>query len=351
MGVAFQGTKKKDMNGFDLNKDELTDLRRAHKLERDKRAAYKINAVILLGVGWTLEEVKEALLIDDETLRSYVKKYQDGGLPELLEVNHKGSEPHLSEQQIEELRNELDANIYLTTQAVIVFLEKRFKVSYSQSGMRDLLHRLNYEYKKPKLVPGNPDHEAQELFVEQYEDFMLNKPENVEVLFADAVHPQHNTMAAYGWIKRGEKRELQTSSGRERLNLHGAMNAETLEVTVIESETVNADSTIQLLETLDAKYPLAAAILVILDNAKYHYSWKVREFLNGSRIRLVFLPSYSPNLNLIERLWRFFKKNVLYNKYYEKVGDFRKACIKFFSNIESQHDDLVSLMSGGFEFG
>jgi len=337
------------MNGFELNKDELADLRRSHKLERDKRAAYKINAVILLGIGWTLEQVKEALLLDEETLRSYVKKFQDGGLPELLDLKHKGSEPHLSEQQIEELRNELNNNIYLTTQAVIAFVEKHFKVSYSLSGMRDLLHRLDYEYKKPKLVPGNPDREAQELFAEQYEEFMLNKPENIEVLFADAVHPQHNTMAAYGWIKRGERRELKTSSGRDRLNLHGAMNAETLEVTLIESETVNAGSTIQLLEIIDAKYPLAAAILVILDNAKYHYSQKVRDFLNGSRIRLVFLPSYSPNLNLIERLWRFFKKNVLYNKYYEKVEDFRKACIKFFSNIGSRHDDLVALMGGGFE--
>ena len=55
----------------------------------------------------------------------------------------------------------------------------------------------------------------------------------VEVLFADAVHPQHNTMAAYGWIKRGESREIPTNSGRERLNLHGAMNAETLELRVI----------------------------------------------------------------------------------------------------------------------
>ena len=110
---------------------------------------------------------------------------------------------------------------------------------------------------------------------------MLNKPDNVEVLFVDAVHPQHNTMAAYGWIKRGEKREVQTNSGRERLNLHGAMNAETLEVTIIESETVDADSTIQLLEILEKKYSLAAAIFVILDNAKYHYSREVRRFLEN----------------------------------------------------------------------
>jgi len=337
------------MKGFELSKDELADLRRAHKSEHYRRSADKIKCIVLLGSGWTLEEVKDALLLDEETLRSYVKKYQEGGLPALLKVEFKGSEPQLSIAEVEQLCKALNTQIFLTTQSAIDYVKKKFDITYSQSGMRDLLHRLNYEYKKPKLVPGNPDHEAQEIFAKQYEEFMLNKPANVEVLFADAVHPQHNTMAAYGWIKRGEKREIQTNSGRARLNLHGAMNAETLEITVIESETVDDDSTIQLLEILEKKYALAATIFVILDNAKYHYSRKVRRFLESSKIQLIFLPSYSPNLNLIERLWKFFKKKVLYNTYYEKIEDFRKACIKFFRNINSYWDELASIMSGGFE--
>ena len=266
------------MKGFDLSKAELEALRQAHKSEYYKRSAYKINCVILLGNGWTLEEVRDALLLDNETLRSYVKKYQEGGLPELLKVDYKGSEPQLSVAEIEQLCSALDTQFFLTTQSIIDFVEKKFGIIYSQSGTRDLLHRLNYVYKKPKLVPGNPDIEAQEIFAQQYEEFMENKPENVEVLFMDAVHPQHNTMAAYGWIKRGEERKIQTSSGRDRLNLHGAMNAETLELTVIESETVDEDSTIQLLEILENKYALARTIFVILDNAKYHYSKKVKRF-------------------------------------------------------------------------
>lgn len=337
------------MKGFKLNKDELADLRRAHKSEYYRRSADKIKSVVLLGSGWTLEEVKDALLLDEETLRSYVKKYQEGGLSALLKVEFKGSEPQLSVAEIEQLCEALNTRIFLTTQSVIDYVKKKLGIVYSQSGMRDLLHRLGYEYKKPKLVPGNPDQEEQEIFAEQYEEFMLNKPDNIEVLFMDAVHPQHNTMAAYGWIKRGEERELPTNSGRERLNLHGVMNAETLELTVIESETVDDDSTIQLLEMLENKYALAVTIFVILDNAKYHYSRKVRRFLEKSRVKLIFLPSYSPNLNLIERLWKFFKKKVLYNTYYEKLEDFRQACIKFFRNIKSYHNELTSLMSGGFE--
>ena len=182
-------------------------------------------------------------------------------------------------------------------------------VGYTLSGMRDLLHCEGYGYKKPKLVPGKPDREAQEYFVHCYKKYMETKENNIEVRFIDAVHPEHNTMAAYGWIKKGEKRELKTNSGRQRLNLHGAINAETMEITLIESDTINRDSTIQLLEILNRTYFYAKEIIVILDNAKYHYSQEVKDVIEqSSRLKLVYLPAYSPELNLIERVWRFFKK-------------------------------------------
>lgn len=337
------------MKGFTLTTEQLIELLAAHKDERNKRSAYKINAVILLGTGWKLNKVKEALLLDDETLRSYVQCYRGLGIEGLINNNYHGSKIHLTEEQCRDLCKELDSAIYLTTKSVIAYVKKEYGVLYRQSGMRDLLHRLGYEYKKPKLVPGNPDKEAQEIFAQQYEDFMLNKAKDVEVLFVDAVHPEHNGIAAYGWIKKGEKRELKTNSGRQRLNLHGAINAETLQVTIIESDTVNAESTINLFGAIEQTYPLAAQIMVILDNAKYHYSKEVKLFLEKSRIKPVFLPSYSPNLNLIERLWKFFKKKILYNTYYESLDLFRKACIKFFRNIDDFHDELVSLMTAEFE--
>ncbi len=158
-------------------------------------------------------------------------------------------------------------------------------------------------------MPGKPDREAQEIFVEYYEQYMEEKPNDVEVLFVDAVNPEHNAMAAYGWIKRGQKRRIQTNSGRQRLNLHGAINIETMEMTVIESKTVNGESTLELLEVLNQKYPSSRKLQVILDNSKYHYSQEVKTYIEGNpRINLVFLPSYSPELNFIERVWKFFKK-------------------------------------------
>jgi transposase len=336
------------MKGFHLNPKELEALHNALKQEHNKRYAYRIHAIILLGTGYTLKKVKEVLFIDDETLRNYVENYRIDEIPGLLSDNRNGKASRLTNLQVGLLRDELDTVIHLQTGSVIQFVKEQFDICYSPSGMRDLLHRLNYVYKKPKLVPGNPDVDAQELFAEQYEDFMLSKPDDVEVIFVDAVHPEHNSLAAYGWIKRGETRELKTNSGRQRLNLHGAINAESHETIVIESDTVDSYSTLNLLTAIENKYPVASSIKVILDNAKYHYSKVVQDYISKSRIDLVFLPSYSPNLNLIERLWGFFKKKVLHNNYYKDIGVFREACIKFFREIDKNSKEISNFMCADF---
>lgn len=339
------------MNRFALPNEKINELRETHRACKNKRDADRIKAIILLACRWSYVEIATALLLDEETIRNYQKRYEKGELAELLTSYYQGSECSLTSEQLSQLEAELEKSIYMTTQSVIEYVKVEFSIEYSVSGMRDLLHRMDYEYKKPKLVPGNPDIEAQEIFAQQYDDFMATKPDDIEVVFADAVHPEHNTMAAYGWIKRGQVRKLKTNSGRERLNLHGAMNAETYKVTVIESKTVNSESTIDLFDALEQAYPVASQIMVILDNARYHFSKEVKAYLAmpGCRIRLVPLPSYSPNLNLIERLWKFFKKNVLYNRYYKNVAAFRSACIDFFRNIDVRRDEMINFIGHDFE--
>lgn len=338
------------MINFQLTTSQRDELIAALHLARKTHAkdSYKINVILLLGDGWTIKTIAEALFLSDETIGKYKKDYTDGGISRLLGRRYRGSDCKLTEKQQRILCDELDANIYLTTAQVITFVGNTLGVTYSISGMNDLLHRLNYRYKKPKLVPGKLDEELQEAFVEQYEEFMATKADNTAVYFMDGVHPQHNTMAAYGWIKKGEERKLQTNSGRQRVNLHGAINIETLEVEVVEVETVNSESTVELLKQIEKSCPLAAAIYIILDNAKYHYSKIVKEYLKESKIKMVFLPSYSPNLNLIERLWRLFKKKVIYNRYYEKFKDFKEACLDFFKNIRAYETEIQSLMTEEF---
>ena len=107
------------MKGFHLNKNELDTLHKAHKEERNKRYAYRIHAIILLGSGYTVRKVKEVLFLDDETLRTYVNNYRIDGIAGLLCDNRSGRLPKLTDNQIEDLKLELDANIYIDTISII----------------------------------------------------------------------------------------------------------------------------------------------------------------------------------------------------------------------------------------
>lgn len=94
------------MNGFYLTPAQLSELRIAHKSECYKRSAYKINAVILLGSGWKLKEVREALLLDEETLRDYVRRYKTGGIETLISDHYQGSEPWLTTEEFKILSDD-----------------------------------------------------------------------------------------------------------------------------------------------------------------------------------------------------------------------------------------------------
>ena len=118
-------------------------------------------------------------------------------------------------------------------------------------------------------------------------------------------HPTHAARPVGCWTARRDKLAIEQTSGRQRLNIHGAIDLETGQTRMIEAETIDALSTIRLLESIEALYPLMALIHVFLDNARYHHAKLVQEWLAqpGRRIRLHFVPAYCPHLNPIERLW------------------------------------------------
>lgn len=166
--------------------------------------------------------------------------------------------------------------------------------------------------------------------------------------FLDGTHPQHNTRPAYGWIKQGEAKEIKTNTGRKRVNINGALNIEDLSVVTRFDDSINAQSTLGLLAELERRHSEAKTIYVICDNAGYYRSTVVSDYLKDSKIELVFLPPYSPNLNLIERYWKFFKKKVLYNRYYEKFNGFKDACERFFRQPRRYLKELRSLLAENF---
>jgi transposase len=215
--------------------------------------------------------------------------------------------------------------------------------------MVHLLERLGFVFKKTKLVPGKADTQKQQEFIREYHQLRAQMNLTDELLFIDGSHPQHNPVSSYAWILKGQEKEIPTNTGRQRININGAINIDNYDAIAREDERINAQSTIELFKQIEDTYQDASTIYIIADNARYYRAQIVSEYLKTSRIQFKFLPPYSPNLNLIERLWKFIKKKVINSCYYESYDIFKDTVMKFFENIKDYHDELASLLTEKFQ--
>lgn len=336
------------METLHLTKAEIARLRIEHRRCKDKRLAYRINAIILLAQGWTYSQVAEALLIDEDTLRNYVWKYNKGGLKELLTDYYQGNEGRLSEPELMELDEHLSEYVYQRSEQIVDYIEKTYGISYTVSGVTALLHRLNYSYKKPKKVPGKADEQKQKEFLKKYYKIREKMQKEDGLYFIDGCHPQHNSVAAYGWIKKGTEKQILSNTIYRRLNIHGALNIDTLQVHARFEKRLDEETALDMLESLRKRQP-EGEIYIVLDNARYYQTPRVKAYAKALGIRLLYLPPYSPNLNIIERLWNYYKKKVLNNRYYDSYDKFKTKSRQFFNDLWRHKDELRTLMTENFQ--
>ena len=313
-----------------LSEEEKESLKVQHKRERDKKICDRIKAVLLYDRGWTYMQIAEALLLSDDAIREHISEYKAS---QKLRPESGGSVEKLSSEQSRLLEEHLQKYTYLFTKDIIAYVKSAHGISYTVSGMRCWLKRHAFSYKKPAVVPGKANKEQQEQWIAEYEKSKQNLPENETICFMDGMHPTHNVQIAYGWIKKGVRKEIPTNSGRSRMNLSGIIDVLSKKVLVREDETLSAESTLLFLQKIEEAYPTKDRVHIFCDNARYYRNKKVKEYLKTSKITLHFLSPYSPNLNPIERLWKWMKERVLYNTYYEEFEDFKSAIMGFFQGL------------------
>lgn len=234
---------------------------------------------------------------------------------------------------------------------VVSHIKKKYQVAYSEAGVVKLLHRLGFSYKKPRVIPGKINLEKQAEFVEEFHQIDKSLGKNDTIHFFDASHPTHNTTASYGWIKKGNKGDkfIKSNTGRKRLNLHGALNYHAKTAIVLSEDTINYKSVIKLLSKLIRKHP-HGKIHIFLDNASYYHAKEVMAWKrHHTRVKLHFVPVYSPNLNLIERLWHFYHKTITANQYFPTFKEFTKETLYFFRHLHRYKAKLDSLITDNFQ--
>ena len=172
------------------------------------------------------------------------------------------------------------------------------------------------------------------------------------VLNLDPMHQTHNNENGHMWQKTGKTgtRKVNSNTGRRRLNIIGALNMGNLDiVSFLTEENCNKETIKVFLKEVKKTYSKTEKIRIFLDNARYQRNYEVIAYAKKLGIILDFMPPYSPNLCLIERLWKFFKNKVIKNKYYKTFKEFELFVSKFFQNWHLHKPNLDSLLTLNFE--
>jgi|SRR5437870_3612095 len=336
------------MKLISLLPQERKDLVRLGKQIKDVKGAIRIRVILALDAGYATREVADIFLLDEDTVSNWKKKYKKRQFfSDWLKEYYAGYNGKLTKEQIEEIEEFVEKHTVTDSREVVKFIKKKFDKAYAITGVTKLLHRLGFVYKQVVLVPGKLDEAKQETWLKEYKILEENKKDDEIILFGDGVHPTHNIHKTKAWIKKGEEKQIKTNTGRGRLNINGALDIKTMTVTIHFSETINAEETIKLFDKIQLIYKDKTTIYLIIDNARYYKNKDVTAYLEKQdcKIKLIFLPPYSPNLNFIERLWKYMKKYIIGITYREKFKQFEEDIRYFFENI-SQHEEKLKKFIG-----
>lgn len=331
-----------------LTVHERKELLKLEKQIPHKGVSTRIKIILALDLGYSIKELAEILLLDEDTITKWKKLYgQSRYLSDWLGDKNNGYRGRLTGEQEQMIEKFVKDNLITDCQQVAEYIQSTIGITYTIDGVTKLLHRLGFVYKQVIGIPGKLNEEKQMAFVKAYEELKEKKKADEVILFGDGVHPTHNLHKTKAWIKKGEERQVRTNTGRGRLNINGAFNLETMTVTTHFSETINAQETMLLFDKIQLEYIDKTTIYLIIDNATYYKNKDVQTYLAkpDCHIKLLFLPPYSPNLNFIERLWKYMKKYIIGVTYREKFKQFEDDIHYFFDNID-QHDEKLRQFIG-----
>jgi len=335
------------MERIELSIEQKIDLEAKHDKTRDGRKRDRIKAVLLHAEGWSTSMIAQALRLHETSINRHLSDYFESGK---LETNNGGSKSYLSKEQTENVIQHLMEKTYRYSYEIIDYIRKSHNVCFSVPGLNKWLHSNNFSYKMPKGVPHKFDSQKQAQFIQEY-NVLKEQGVDEPILFIDAMHPTQATKVSCGWIRKGHDKPIKTTGSRTRLNIVGAIDLNDIGSALVNRyEKVNGEIMQQFFESIKQKYPDKNQIHIILDGAGYHKSKDLIDKAEELKIKLHYLPPYSPNLNPIERLWKVMNEHVRNNKYFSTAKEFRDKIDEFFEQtLPDIGDSLKSRINDNFQ--
>jgi transposase len=283
-------------------------------------------------------------------VKHWIDTYQNQGFESLLQFKYGTNKSEL-ESHCESIIKTFTESPPMSACEAKSRIEKLTGISRSPSQIREFMKRHGLHYLKTGHVPAKADTEKQQQWIKSTLEPAIEEARKGEcnLLFMDAAHFILEPFICALWCVA--RLFIKASSGRNRINVLGVVNAITREVFTFTNTTyISAQTIVAFLIQIKEHYG-NLPLKIVLDNARYQHCKIVKEAANDLNITLLFLPSYSPNLNIIERLWKFTKKKILYAKYYETPYKFHSAISEFFQTINQKYNsDLTTLLSLKFQF-
>ena len=312
--------------GF-LSEDQRKDLHEKLSKEKNARVLDKIRAILLHDMGYCLTDIGTFLFLSPETISRHIQEYLE---QEKLSIDSGGSKSKLTPKQTEELLEYLSSNRYAKVIDICHYVNDKYGVSYTISGMTDWLHLHGFSYRKPPNQPAKANIKEQEEFIQRYQQLKGKCSDDQPILFLDGVHPTMQTKIAYGWVRKGQKANpIKTSGNRHRMNILGAVELATMNLISADFKTLDSQAMGAFFGKIRKTYPQASKIHIILDGAGYNKSAETKKHAEKHGIELHLLPTYSPNLNAIERLWKVMNETVRDNQFFSSAKEFREAITNF----------------------
>jgi transposase len=333
-----------------LTDQQRRDLQRRRKRVLDRRVYQRLTAVLLIAEGKSRQEVAHLLGIGLSQLGEWLRLYRNKGVDALCTLHYKGDPGKLTPSQVARLKEEVSTGCFRNSEQIRHWLEDSFGVRYSPSGVKDLLRRVGVSYHKVTgfLWKADPDKQKEFLAKHRRQKAQARRAgPTTRRYYVDACHPIWGLDLVYScWLLLGQRFLVGMGSGRKRLNILGAYcpdDQEYLDLRLTR-DNINGEQFVNLLRLLRERHPEVKRFILYLDNAKYYDKPVVQEWLRRHpQFHLEPVPPYSPNLNLIERLWKFLRQKALcrWHKTFEAM---QQAVAQVLDHLDQYRDELATLM-------
>ena len=311
----------------------------------------RLEVLWLKYLGYPHHEIARISCVCLNSVSNYLNLYQSGGMARVLHLGYRGPVSELKQHETA-IKTDLDQSPVQTIKEAAARIEKISGLKRSPTQIRAFVKQMGFKPYKLGHIPGKADPQAQQAFLDDQLNPLIQKALKGEVhlFFVDAAHFVLGFFLCTVWALC--RKFIQSPAGRNRFNVLGALHMGTLQLeTVCNDSYINAQSVIELIRKIAQKYK-DLPIYLVMDNARYQRANLVQELAKALNVQLVFLPPYSPNLNLIERLWKLMKKQIIYAKYYENKEQFFQAIQTQINKINHEQetmDLLKTLLKPNFQ--